>query len=107
MINLSIGSIHSPSIEFVEKLVDVVAVEVLSDYVLRLTFEDGLVGDVSFVDREWRGVFEPFKDPAVFAQARVDPQFGTVVWPNGLDMAPETLYEKASLHPVAQPAGTS
>jgi Protein of unknown function (DUF2442) len=86
-----------------EKLVDVIEVEVLGEYVLRLTFEDGLVGDVSFVGREWRGVFEPFQDSAVFAQARVDSQFGTVVWPNGLDMAPETLYEKALQNPVREP----
>jgi hypothetical protein len=90
-----------------EKLVDVVGVEVVDDYVLRLRFADGLVGDVSFVGREWRGVFEPFKDPTVFAEAHVDPQFGTVVWPNGLDMAPETLYEKALEHPISQPSAAA
>jgi hypothetical protein len=87
-----------------EKLVNVIEVELLRDYVLRLAFEDGLVGDVSFVGREWRGVFEPFTDPAVFAQVQVDPQFGTVVWPTGLDMAPETLYEKALQNPVREPS---
>lgn len=87
-----------------EKLVDVVGVEVLDDYVLRLTFADGLVGDVSFVGREWRGVFEPFKDPPVFAKVQVDRQFGTLVWPNGLDMAPEMLYEKALENPVREPS---
>lgn len=90
-----------------KKLVHVTGVEVIDEYVLRLTFEDGLVGDVSFVGREWRGVFEPFKDPAVFAQAEIDAQFGTVTWPNGLDMAPETLYDKALLSPVTQPASAT
>src|SRR4029453_17303829 len=62
---------------------------------LRLTFEDGMVGDVDFGSREWDGVFEPLRDPAYFAQVRVDPELGTIAWPNGADMAPETLYEAA------------
>jgi hypothetical protein len=50
---------------------------------------------VSFNQREWYGVFEPFKDPGVFAQVYVDDQFGTIAWPGGQAMAPEPLYEAA------------
>jgi Protein of unknown function (DUF2442) len=76
------------------KLVPVTGVEVIGEYQLRLTFEDGTVGDVSFADREWKGVFEPLRDPRRFA--RVTIEFGTLTWPDdGLDMAPEPLYEKA------------
>ena len=39
-----------------------------------------------------------------FAQARIDPEIRTVAWPNGFDMAPETLYERASEHQVRAPA---
>ncbi len=85
-------------------LVHVTAVEVIGDYTLRLTFEDGVVGDVSFEDREWRGVFEPMRDPSFFAQVEVDPQWGTIVWPGELDMAPEPLYEEACAHRVAPAA---
>ena len=76
-------------------LVHVKHVAVIGDHQLRLTFEDGTVGDVAFGDHEWHGVFEPLRDPARFAEVKVDPQLGTIVWPGGLDMAPEPLYEEA------------
>ena len=82
------------------QLVDIVAVEVVGDHRLRITFEDVTVGDVDFAGREWRGVFEPFGDPAYFARVAVDPESGTVSWPNGVDMAPEPLYEAARQNPV-------
>jgi hypothetical protein len=84
----------------VDKLIDVTGVDVIGDHKLRLTFEDGLVGDIDFTGRKWRRVFEPLADQAFFAQVRVDPEIGTVVWPNGVDMAPETLYERACEHEV-------
>jgi hypothetical protein len=31
-------------------------------------------------------------DPDYFAKGRVDSDSGTVVWPNGLDLAPEVLH---------------
>ena len=82
-------------------LVDVTRVHVIGDHELRLTFEDGTVGDVAFDGREWRGVFEPLADPVYFAQVRVDPERGTVAWPNGVDMAPEPLYAEARRRPPA------
>jgi hypothetical protein len=85
-------------------LVDVRGVAVIGDHRIRLLFEDGTVGDVSFADCEWTGVFEPLRDPAVFAQVFVERQFGTIAWPNGLDMAPEPLYEEARLHALANPS---
>lgn len=84
----------------VEQLVDVSAVEVLGDYRLRLTFQDGTVGDVDFSGREWRGVFEPLRDPSYFARVELDTEAGTIAWPDGLDMAPEPLYAEASRHPI-------
>ena len=83
-----------------EPLVDIVGVTVVAEYRLRLTFEDGTVGEVDFNGREWRGVFEPLRDPGFFARVAVDPESGTITWPNGVDMAPEPLYESASLNPA-------
>jgi hypothetical protein len=56
---------------------------------------DGTVGDVDFAGREWRGVFEALGDPSYFARVAVDPEGGTIAWPNGTDMAPEPLYDEA------------
>lgn len=51
-------------------LSDVCNVEVLGHYLLRLTFSDGLVGDVNLSHlAEREGVFAPLHDPAFFAQA--------------------------------------
>jgi hypothetical protein len=81
----------------------VTAVEVIGEHELRLTFDDGTVGDVSFSDRQWTGVFEPLRDPARFAKVQIDPLFATIVWPeDGLDMAPEPLYADAKRRPLSR-----
>jgi Protein of unknown function (DUF2442) len=84
-----------PSIGSVEQLLDVTAVEVVGDFRLRLTFEDGTVGDVDFSTREWRGVLAPLSDP----------EAGTITWPNGVDLAPEPLYEEARRNLVEPASG--
>ncbi len=78
----------------------VVGVAVVGDHVLRLLFSDGTAGDVDFSAERWTGVLEPLNDPAYFAQVSVDPEAGTIVWPNGIDLAPEPLYEQAKAHPL-------
>jgi len=72
----------------VPPLVRVTHVDVVGDQRLRLTFEDGTVGDVSYEGREWQGVLKPLSDPQVFAEVTVDEQIGTIAWPNGIDLAP-------------------
>jgi hypothetical protein len=99
-------SARFPSIRLVEQLLDITAVEVLGQHRLRLTFEDGAVGDVDFSAREWRGVLEPLRDPAYFARVRVDPEAGTIAWPNGVDLAPEPLYEEARRN-LVEPASSA
>lgn len=87
-------------------LVHVTGVTVVGDHRLRLLFEDGTVGDVSFGDEEWTGVFEPLRDPARFAKVTVEG--GTIVWPeDGLDMAPEPLYEVARRNPAKAATSSS
>ena len=78
---------------------EITAVEHLGGYRLRLSFADGVVGDVDLSGRiaAAKGpVFEPLKDVEYFAKVSVDPGLGTVVWPNGADLAPDVLHEQAA-----------
>lgn len=71
----------------------VVGVAVTGPHVMRLLFDDGAVRDIGYVPGESGGsLLAPLEDPSYFAQVRVDPEAGTVVWPNGLDLAPEVLH---------------
>ena len=66
-----------------------------------LTFNDNLEGTVDFEPWLQGPVFEPLKDQSYFQRFFIDG--GTVVWPNGADIAPETLYEVAKRTTAAQP----
>src|SRR2546422_3575854 len=71
----------------------VVGVAVPRRHVMRLLFDDGVVRDVAYIPGEVdAALVKPLDDPDYFAQVRVDPDAGTVVWPNGLDLAPEVLH---------------
>jgi len=71
----------------------VVGVTVIRSHVMRLVFDDGLVRDIQYVPCGGRGsMLEPLADPSYFALVQVDHESGTVVWPNGLDLAPEVLH---------------
>jgi hypothetical protein len=61
---------------------------------LRLTFADGLSGEVDVLDRMRGPVFADARTEAGFARVLVDAESGTVVWPGGADLAPDTLYER-------------
>ena len=74
------------------EIVHVTAVEVVGDHRLRLSFEDGAEGEVDLSSWRWRGVFALLADTDCFRQVRLDEELGTIVWPNGADMAPETLH---------------
>ena len=73
---------------------DITAAEVVRHGVLRLTFADGLSGEVDVLDRMRGPVFEDALTPEGFARVKTDSETGTVVWPGGADLAPDTLYER-------------
>lgn len=60
---------------------------------IHLTFNDGTDGVGDFATWLSGPVFEPLKDILYFKRFFLDG--GTVAWPNGADIAPETLYEVA------------
>jgi len=73
---------------------DIATAEVVKHGVLKLTFADGTGGEVDVLDRMRGPVFEKARAPDGFARVKVDPETGTVVWPGGADLAPDTLYER-------------
>jgi Protein of unknown function (DUF2442) len=75
----------------------ITGVEVRSHFVLALSFADSSHGVVDLGPslRGQGGMFAPLQDPEFFTQVRVDPEAGTVVWPNGVDLDPDVLYHKA------------
>ena len=78
----------------------VVGAAVIGNHRLRLLFDDGTAGDVDLSSMEWRGVFEPLRDPQYFAKVKVDPKAATVVWPNGADIASEIFYAEVRKNPL-------
>lgn len=86
---------------------DVVSVEPTERYRLRLTFDDGTVGEVDVATLvEFVGVFEPLRDVTEFRKVRVDAESGTVAWPGGADLDPLVLYAKVRGADIAELLGT-
>ena len=72
---------------------EVKRIEYKRNYVYFIEFDDGSNGDVDFSEYIGKGpVFEPFREQEFFQRATIEG--GTISWPNGVDIAPETLYEK-------------
>lgn len=75
------------------EIAHVTEVKVLADHRLGLAFDDGSAGELDFSGGVWRGVFEPLAEADYFGKVELDRELRTIVWPNGADIAPETLHE--------------
>ena len=71
-------------------------------YCLELTFADGVQAELDFADRILGrgGVFARLEDVDFFKQVRVDPEAGTLIWPNDVDLDPDVLYSEATGTPI-------
>ncbi|MGE0157821.1 MAG: DUF2442 domain-containing protein [Gemmatimonadales bacterium] len=75
----------------------VVEVQARPNFRVWLRFEDGLEGEADLSDVAGRGVFRRWIDhPEEFSQVKVDPPSRTIVWPGGLDVAPDRLYDEVA-----------
>jgi hypothetical protein len=71
-------------------LPSIIRAEYRGGHRIRLTFDDGQQKTIDFHNWLEGPVFEPLRDPEYFSRFFLDG--GTLVWPNGADIAPETLY---------------
>jgi hypothetical protein len=82
-------------------LKDVTEVKFLDGYRLHLRFEDGVEGVVDLAEIvQFSGVFAPIEERAYFVQVRVNPDIGTICWPNGADIDPDVLYALVTGEPI-------
>ena len=76
--------------------VRVTAFEVVGPHRLAVRFSDGTAQDIDFLPVLAGPVFGPLRDAALFKRVTLDPDAGTLVWPNGADFDPSTLPRLAS-----------
>lgn len=74
----------------------VTTLRVLPGYRLEVSFADGLKGIVDMSQDNFSGVFAPLADESSFALATI--RDGVVVWPNGVDIAPDAMYDEVNGH---------
>ena len=79
------------------------SVTVMEGYRLKLLFDNGEQGIYDCSDLLDFGVFKEFRDKVYFGRARVS--YGTVVWPHGQDICPDTLYLKSVRTPPSDRNG--
>ena len=84
-------------------LKDILEAKPLANYQLFVRFEDGEEGVVDLTKMiDFTGVFAPLQDERYFAQVRVNPEWGTVYWPNGADLDPDVLYSIVTGKPLPE-----
>ena len=74
----------------------------IHEYWLELTFADGKQARLDFKDRvvDRGGFFTPLEVVEFFQRVRVDPEIGTLVWPNEVDFCPDVLHSEATGVPL-------
>jgi len=73
----------------------VIEVQTLTDYRLFVKFTDGTRGEVDLsrlIKSENPGIFAKLRDPVLFAQVYLE--YGVVIWPGEIDLAPDAMYDE-------------
>ena len=73
---------------------EVVEAKIIKDYIVELVFDDFKKGIIDLRQYLGRGIFKGLLDKRKFRQMKVNAELGTICWPNGADIAPDTLYSQ-------------
>ncbi len=73
----------------------VTSAKYIEEYRVQISFNDGRKGVADLSDALKGSVFGPLKEKSVFSRLKLDKELGTIVWPNGADLAPEYIYFQA------------
>ena len=74
-------------------MIRIVSAEPLPDCRLKVIFNDGVSGIFSVEPERRGGVFLKLLDTRVFNAVSVNPDFGCVEWPGGVDLCPDTMHQ--------------
>jgi hypothetical protein len=74
---------------------ELVDAKYIKDCIVWVRFDDGAQGEIDLKPELYGPVFEPLLDPSQFRKFSIHPEFHTLVWESGADIAPEFLHEKA------------
>lgn len=74
-------------------IVKIKSVTVPELYKIKVTFDDATERTIDLEHLLYGPMYGPLKDPEIFKAVTVDTEASTVVWPNGADFDPATLYQ--------------
>ena len=71
----------------------IISAKALPGYRLKVAFEDGLSGFFDVEPERRGGVFLKLLDANIFNAVTVNPDFGCVEWPGGVDLCPDAMHQ--------------
>ena len=80
-------------IAWYNSMIRIVSAEPLPQYRLKVTFNDGLSGIFPVEPERRGGVFQKLLHTRVFNTVAINPDFGCVEWPGGIDLCPDRMHQ--------------